>query len=349
MFTTILDVNEFDPDREAIFHAAKIIRSGGLVAFPTETVYGLGADATDSKAAEKIYKAKGRPSDNPLIIHISDPNDYKKYAYPDKRGIMDKLCKEFMPGPLTVVLKKKDVIPYTVTGGLDTVAVRCPANKIANTLISVCGVPIAAPSPHLSGSPSPTKSEHVITDLDGRIDMILCGGSSSIGLESTIIMITDNAVKLLRPGFITKEELETVCGTIEVDKAVTDKLSQSELPLAPGMKYKHYAPKAELVMLAGDDSAVIHFFKESLYSGDGVVCFDEDIDLLPRSFNESVFVLGPKDDPSTQAKNLFDVLRAIDKNGLKRVYTRSPSRKGVGLAVFNRLIKACGYQIISAG
>ncbi|MBQ9543977.1 MAG: threonylcarbamoyl-AMP synthase [Clostridia bacterium] len=353
MNTKILDLSNTSSFDSALALAADTVRKGGLVAFPTETVYGLGADALDPEASKKIYAAKGRPSDNPLIVHIAEPAEVFDYAFPDSRGIAEKLCSSFMPGPLTVVLKKKSIIPDEVTGGLDTVAIRCPSDPVAHAFIAACGVPIAAPSANLSGKPSPTRASHVIDDLDGRVDLILCGEDSAIGLESTIVLVTNERVKLLRPGFITVPQLESVVGKIEIDKAVTDKLRDGERPLAPGMKYRHYAPQAPVTMIKGEDSDVRRFFAEALLDGSAVICFDEDLEFLGGFSTSSgapiVFSLGPQNDHLTQAKRLFDALRTLDRKEVRQIYSRLPEKDGVGLAVFNRLIKACGFCIKRIG
>lgn len=348
METKISFIDENNMDREALSQAGDIIRAGGLVAFPTETVYGLGGNALDASACSKIYEAKGRPSDNPLIVHVASPKEITRYAYEDPRGLLWRLADMFMPGPLTVVLKKKDLIPDTTTGGLDTVAIRCPANAIAREFISACGVPIAAPSANRSGSPSPTKAEHVKKDMDGRIPMILSGEKAAIGLESTIVSLVDDCVKLLRPGFITLEDLEQVCGSVEVCKAVTHQLRPEEVPLAPGMKYRHYAPDTELVMVKGAEESVLNFFSQALEKGKGLICFEEDCLVLNKEqFQHQILSLGEKENSVQQAALLFDVLRQVDALGVSKVFVRAPSQEGVGLAVYNRLIKACAYQMIT--
>ena len=344
----ILNISEPSNESDAYSEAARIIRAGGLVAFPTETVYGLGANALDPCAAKKIYAAKGRPSDNPLIVHTAYPEDIFQYGFPDEAGLAEKICDAFMPGPITVVLKKKSMIPDEVTGGLDTVALRCPSDPSAHRFLEACGVPIAAPSANLSGKPSPTRASHVIHDLDGRIDAIICGPDSLIGLESTIVSVSAGTVKLLRPGFVTLEQLTDLCGHVEVDKAVTSKLADNERPLAPGMKYKHYAPSAPVTMVSGSDDAVIRCFNEALGRGEGVICYEEDKPALSRSRGR-IAVMGSKSDPVSQAKALFDCLRSLDVEDLKAIYARFPSREGVGLAVFNRLIKACGFTVLDLG
>lgn len=346
MKTKVFHVNPVEPDPSTLQSVGRILREGGLVAFPTETVYGLGASALDAKACQNVYRAKGRPSDNPLIVHVSSPDQIYQYACSDSTGLLNKLMQNFMPGPLTVVLKKNEVIPDSVTGGLQTVAIRCPAHPVARKLIEAAGVPVAAPSANLSGSPSPTKAEHVLQDLNGRIDCILCGGEASIGVESTIISLDESGVHLLRPGFVTLEELEEVCGKVYVDKAVLQKLSSDEKPLAPGMKYRHYAPKANTVMVTGADENVRRFLASALQDNVSIICFEEDIDFFPDHFRHRIHILGSKHDPLSQARNLFSILRNADEKDTKTIYTRQPPTEGVGLAVYNRLIKACGFQII---
>ena len=348
MITKISYIDENAMDRSVLEEAGSILRSGGLVAFPTETVYGLGANALDEAACAGVYLAKGRPSDNPLIVHVSDPEEVLLYAYEDGRGLLRCLMKEFMPGPLTVVLKKKEMISDRVTGGLDTVAIRCPSHPVARELIRVSGVPVAAPSANRSGRPSPTKAEHVERDMDGRIPMILHGERSALGLESTIVALREDGVKLLRPGFITLEELERVCGKVEVDKAVVTQLAVDESPLAPGMKYRHYAPETELIMVDGEDEAVRSFFAKALTENLGVVCFDEDLAFISEAAPpDRVISFGKRGDSLFQAQGLFSMLRGVDRMGVKKAYVRMPIKDGLGLAVYNRLIKACGYQLIS--
>lgn len=336
------------PDRveeheEELALAAEIIKRGGLVAFPTETVYGLGANALDEKAAEKIYAAKGRPSDNPLIIHIADKSDYSKYCEIENAEGFKRLTDAFVPGPITIIEKKKSIIPDTVTAGMDTVAVRFPSHPVARRLIELSGVPIAAPSANTSGRPSPTRASHVIEDMMGKVDMIIDSGESDVGLESTIVLIKEGELTLLRPGGITPIELEEVWGKIKLDKAVTEKLSPDEKPLAPGMKYRHYAPSAQVVLLRGEDSRVRDFMKRALEKEEtGVICYEED------GFEESerVKIIGSREDKSEMAHRLFDILRYFDAlEKISIIYARLPDSDGVGLALANRLIKASGYTV----
>ena len=320
---------------------AEIIRQGGLVIFPTETVYGLGANALDSTASAKIYAAKGRPSDNPLICHLASADDAEKYCAVNE--MYKKLAARFMPGPITVILPKKynengePIVPDTTTGGLDSVAVRVPSNRIARKLIEKSGLPIAAPSANISGSPSPTTLRHVLEDMYGRVDCIIDGGDSEIGLESTIVMPKEDKIYLLRPGAVTIEMLRDVCDNIVVDASVTQK--SDARPLAPGMKYRHYAPKSKVVMLDGDDESVYEYLADK--TDCAILCYDGDKCLLCRDHAMS---LGDKNDHLTQAHRLFAALRDLD--GVGTIYARMPSREGVGLAVFNRMVKAAGYEIV---
>ncbi len=322
--------------------AARILKNGGLVAFPTETVYGLGADATDKNAAAKIYAAKGRPSDNPLIIHVASPEDAERYAYTDK--LYYKLAKAYMPGPLTVIMPKKDLVPSEVTGGLETVAVRCPAHPIASALIKKCGVAIAAPSANLSGSPSPTQGAHVIADLNGIIDGIIDGGSCEIGLESTIVKIEDGALVLLRPGAITADALRCVCADVRIAPAVTEVLAENERPLSPGMKYKHYAPAVPLILLEGDRDRVMTFLHNAQNAEKcAILCYHEELDELRR---ERLIDVGSEEDLSAQAQRLFAALRHADELDCDVIYAHLPPRDGIGLALYNRLIRAAAHTVI---
>ncbi len=330
-----------------IARAAEIIKSGGLVAFPTETVYGLGANALDKNAAEKIYAAKGRPSDNPLIAHVARIEDFEKLCVIENEKAFSSLVSHFIPGPITVIQKKRDFIPETVTAGLDTLAVRFPVHTVARALIEASGTPIAAPSANTSGRPSPTKAEHVVEDLYGKVDMIIDGGECSVGVESTIIHIAGTTPKLLRPGAVTLEMLEEVLGEVNVDKAVREKLSQGEKPLAPGMKYRHYAPKAPVIALKGRESAIISYMKKAVQDEKcALLVFDEDLSSLP--LDGRVLSLGKKEDREEHARRLFDILRQFDKMSVEKIYTRIPDEGDIGLAVVNRLLKACGYTVFDA-
>ena len=326
-----------NPKENEIEKAAECVRAGGLCVFPTETVFGLGANALDENAAKKIYEAKGRPSDNPLIVHLSEPVEAELYAYTTEDYY--RLAKAFMPGPLTVIMKARDVIPKTVTGGLDTVAVRVPSYSVAHELIRKAGVPIAAPSANISGRPSPTRVEHVIEDMNGRADIILGGENCEVGVESTIITLCAQRPTVLRPGYITLGQLKTVCPDTVVSEAVLGKYEGQAL--SPGMRYKHYAPKAKVIILDGTQEA---FYNAVPKSGDvGILCFDTD-EKLKTLRNAKTY--GAAKDSNMQAKMLFECLRSFDKDDtIKRIYARMPSDEGVGLAVLNRLIRAAGFNV----
>ncbi len=325
-----------------ISEAASLLRQGGLVAFPTETVYGLGGNATDAAAAEKIYAAKGRPSDNPLIIHIADPKDAELYAHTCE--VYYRLAKAFMPGPLTVILPKKDTIPKTVTGGLDSVAVRCPAHPLARALIREAGFAIAAPSANLSGSPSPSCGEHVIRDLSGRIDAIIDGGECEIGLESTIVKLEGSHAILLRPGAITADALRCVCDSVEIAPAVTQGLGESERPLSPGMKYRHYSPTVPLVLLDGSEHAVLKFLHRAQNTEKcTILCYSEEMKGLR---NERLIDIGAREDLAQQAHTLFSALRHADELDCDIIYAHLPRTDGLGLALYNRLIRAAAHTVL---
>lgn len=328
-------------EEKALNKAVNILKNGGLVAFPTETVYGLGGNGTDALSAKKIYEAKGRPSDNPLIIHVADPKDAEKYAHTSEEYY--KLADAFMPGPLTIILQKKEIIPFSVTGGLDTVAVRCPSHKVARSLIEAFGLPIAAPSANLSGKPSPTCAEHVIDDLFGKVDMIIDGGESEIGLESTIVKLDGNSVTLLRPGAITADAISCVCENVKIASSVIEKLGDNERPLSPGMKYRHYAPSAPFILLDGDDNDVLDFLKKEQLNNDcAILCYSEEVEHL---HNKSVIDIGGRNDYGTQAKRLFSALREADKMNVKAIYSHLPKTTGLGLALYNRMIRAAAHTV----
>lgn len=345
MNTQIVTVNEANlHTSEAQGHleeAAKLLKNGKLVVFPTETVYGLGGDATDATAATKIYAAKGRPSDNPLIIHIADPDDAEKYCH--TTPFYYRLAKAFMPGPLTIILPKKDIIPHEVTGGLDSVAVRCPSHPVAHALIEKAGIPIAAPSANLSGRPSPTCAAHVASDMTGRVDMIIDGGMCDIGLESTIVKLDGEKATLLRPGAITYDALRCVCSEVVVADAVAHQLKANERPLSPGMKYKHYAPASPFVLLEGDAPDVLRFFKQAQATENcAILCYDEESsELSPKN----LLSVGKKEDLATQAHRLFDALRRTDDMHVDIIYGHLPPMEGLGLALYNRMIRAAAHTV----
>ena len=341
MNTEHIKITDIVAEENDLARAASVLRSGGLVVFPTETVYGLGGDATRDEAAKKIYAAKGRPSDNPLIIHIANPADAERYAVTNE--IYYRLAKAFMPGPLTVILPRRESIPTSTTGGLDSVAVRCPAHPVARKLIELCGFPIAAPSANLSGKPSPTSAAHVAQDMDGRVDMIIDGGESEIGLESTIVKIADDGLILLRPGGITRDALSLVCDNVTVADAVLHQLAENERPLSPGMKYRHYAPTAPLVLLSGNDEDVLAYIQQETAARKcAVLCYNEEFDALNNCI---LFPIGQKNDLASQAHKLFAALRDADGTDAEIIYAHLPPQEGLGLALYNRLIRAAAHTI----
>lgn len=330
-----------------IERAAACIRDGGLVVFPTETVYGLGADGTRAEAAEKIYQAKGRPSDNPLIIHISDPSDAALYAQTDE--IYYRLAEAFMPGPLTVVMKAKESVPLTTRGGLSTVAIRCPAHPVANLLIRKAGVCIAAPSANISGKPSPTDAAQVAEDMMGRVNIILDNGSAYFGLESTIVKIEeDSTLTLLRPGKITPEQIKAVIDVpLCISDAVTDRLKEGEVAPSPGMKYRHYAPTAPVTLLEGTVEQCISYIKETKEEAVGIIAYDGDVSSYRKALPKAkIYAFGKKGDELKQAHLLFALLRRADKDGLSHIYAPLPRQKGIGLALYNRMIRAASHHIL---
>ena len=332
---------------QGIRRGAACIRNGGLVVFPTETVYGLGADGTNAAAAKKIYEAKGRPSDNPLIIHIAEPADAALYA--ETGTTYQTLADAFMPGPLTVVMPAKESVPMQTRGGLSTVAVRCPAHPVANLLIRLSGVCIAAPSANLSGKPSPTDARQVAEDMMGRVDMILDDGSSDFGLESTIVKIEDDgSLTLLRPGKITPEELRAATGVpLAISDAVTDKLKEGAAAPSPGMKYRHYAPTAPLTLLEGDCRTCVEYIKKEGISAIGIIAYDEDVPFFRSAFpNAKIYAFGKREDELTQAHELFKILRLLDKESLVQIYAPLPRKSGIGLALYNRMIRAASHSIV---
>ncbi len=341
MRTELIKIEDIIKQEKDLLRAADVLQGGGLVVFPTETVYGLGGNALDADAAQRIYAAKGRPSDNPLIIHIANPEDAAHYAIPNDTYF--RLARAFMPGPLTVILPKRENVPSTVTGGLDTVAVRCPAHPVARRLIELAGIPIAAPSANRSGKPSPTSSAHVAQDMDGRVSMILDGGESEIGLESTIVKLDGDRVTLLRPGGITYDALCMVCDNVTVADAVTHQLAEGERPLSPGMKYRHYAPNAPVVLLNGDDERVLRFLQnEQATKNCAILCYSEEVPYLnPRN----LLPVGAKEDLSAQAKRLFSALREADATDAEIIYAHLPPMEGLGLALYNRMIRAAAHTV----
>ena len=349
MKTILAKVDLCQPEAmEIIQTAAKILQEGGLVAFPTETVYGLGGNGLDGTACEKIYIAKGRPSDNPLILHISEFEELQPIVRgisPAAKALMD----AFWPGPLTMVFPKSDIVPEKATGGLDTVAVRFPNHPVARAIIKASGLPIAAPSANSSGKPSPTRASHVEFDLNGKIDMIVDGGAAEWGLESTIVDVSGEVPMILRPGAVTKEMMEEVVGKVEIDPAILQKPAADLKPKAPGMKYTHYSPKAEVVLVKGETEAVVdeinRLAAEDMAQGykTGVMATEETKDLYKADI---VLSLGSRERPEEIGANLFKYLRKFDFLGAEKVYSEVFSEEGEGMAIMNRLNKAAGYCVI---
>lgn len=334
-------------DEDAIQRAGTVLRAGGLAAFPTETVYGLGGNALDAEASRKIYAAKGRPSDNPLIVHIARMEDLETVA----RNIPEnarKLAEACWPGPLTMILEKTEAVPSETTGGLDTVAVRFPSNKIAQALILAAGGFVAAPSANTSGRPSPTTAAHVIEDLGDRIDCILDGGMVKIGLESTIVDFTDGTPMILRPGYLNQQMLEQILGTVRVDPGIL--AEQSDIrPKAPGMRYKHYAPKADLTIIEGPEKNVVSKIRE--LSGEqlgrgvrvGIICTDE---TREKYSGGDVKSIGARSDEASIARHLYGILREFDDDHVEIIYSEAFDTPEMGQAIMNRLLKAAGHKLI---
>lgn len=326
--------------------AAAILRDGGLVGIPTETVYGLGANGLNEEAVAHIFEAKGRPQDNPLILHIPDASWLERYCK-DIPLTAYKLADAYWPGPMTMILRRKDIVPDAVTAGLDTVGMRCPAHPLCRAIIDAAGVPVAAPSGNTSGRPSPTTAQHMLEDMDGKIDAIVDGGPCSVGVESTIIDLTETPARLLRPGGITLEQLEAVLGEVAVDPAVTRLMGAGEQPKAPGMKYRHYAPKAPVTVVTGDPQKSAEYIASHASPEDGIICFDEFLPLFTRrSETRPVMDLGPAGDKEEQARHIFDALRSFDHTSVPAIWAQCPDATGIGLAIANRLNKAAGFHII---
>ena len=323
--------------------AAQIIRQGGLVAIPTETVYGLGANGMDESAVAKIFEAKGRPQDNPLILHLYGAEQMVDYCenIPESAWL---LAKTFWPGPLTMVLPAKDHVPKRTTGGLSTVAVRCPDSPITRQIIRLAGVPLAAPSANISGKPSTTTAEHVRHDHDGRIDAIVDGGPCRVGVESTIIDLTEERPRLLRPGGVTPEQLLEVLGDLVVDKAVTAKIDNDTVVKTPGMKYRHYAPQSQVIIVAGSKEKAAKYIHAHFVPGDRVLCFREE---LPLYRGCDPLAYGREADVDSLSAGLFAALRELDDPNVGTVYARCPQGGGVAYAVQNRLNKAAGFCIVN--
>ena len=331
----------------ALRRAGEVIRAGGLVAFPTETVYGLGGDALNRESSRKIYAAKGRPSDTPLIVHICRFEDIRQIVkeVPEEAR---RIAEAFWPGPLTMILPKSELVPKETTGGLDTVAVRFPSDKIAQKLIEYSGGYIAAPSANLSGRPSPTVAKYVAEDMDGRIEMIIDGGAVGIGLESTIIDLTVSPPQILRPGYVTEEMLRKVLGRVDTDVTILS-ADSGQAPKAPGMKYRHYAPKGELTIVEGEPDAVVAYIngqvQKARENGEktGVIGTDE---CAGRYCADVVKSVGSREDEESIARHLFTALREFDDENVERMYSESFDSAGLGQAIMNRLLKAAGHHVV---
>ncbi len=324
--------------------AAEIIKNGGLVAIPTETVYGLGADGLNPDAVAKIFVAKGRPQDNPLILHITGAQDLDKLCHHIPESAY-RLAEKFWPGPLTMVLPARDIIPKCTTAGLSTVAVRCPDNAITRQIIALSGTPIAAPSANLSGKPSTTTAQHVLHDHKGKLELIVDGGPCQVGVESTIVDLTETPPRLLRPGGITPEQLTEVLGQLTVDKAVTARIDKDAVVKAPGMKYRHYAPQCQVLIVSGSREKAAAYVRAHYVPGDRVLCFEEE---LPLYDGCDPLAYGKEADTATLSAGLFAALRELDDPSVHKVYARCPEGGGIAYAVQNRLKKAAAFQIIDA-
>ena len=347
MNTKVVFIDEQHIDLDVIKEAGELIKKGELVGFPTETVYGLGGDALKPDSSRKIYAAKERPSDNPLIIHIAKWEDLDAICE-DVPDTAKRLADVFWPGPLTMILKKKPIVPLETTGGLQTVAVRMPSHPVALAFIEAAGGYVAAPSANVSGRPSPTLAKYVKEDMDGKIPLILDGGQVGIGVESTIVDLTEEVPMILRPGFVTKEMLEQVLGEVREDATLME-VHKDVAPKAPGMKYRHYAPKGNLVIVSGDEEAVISYINEACQKAElegkktGVICTKENAE---RYETKNVKIIGSKAEETTIAHGLYQCLRECDDEDLEVIFTESFPTKGIGQAIMNRLLKAAGHQII---
>ncbi len=329
---------------DKISAAAKILREGGLVGIPTETVYGLGANGLDGNAVRRIFEAKGRPQDNPLILHVTGAQWLPRYCR-DIPPMAYVLARKFWPGPLTMILKRQDIVPDETTAGLDTVGVRCPNHPVTLAIIREAGIPIAAPSANTSGRPSCTTAQDVLEDMSGKIDGVVDGGPCTVGVESTILDLTCEPPRLLRPGGLPLEDLERLIGPIDVDKAVTGALKEGEQPRAPGMKYRHYAPKAPVTVVTGAPAVSAQEILRRVTPTSGVICFDEFVHLFKE---QEVHALGPSCDKLTQAQKVFDALRTFDGSAVTEIYAQCPDNRGLGLAIGNRLKKAAGFHVVEA-
>ena len=345
MKTEIFHITDPGAQQGEIETAAAILRDGGLLGIPTETVYGLGANGLNTDAVRRIFEAKGRPQDNPLILHIPEAGWLTRYCRNIPPAAYE-LARRFWPGPLTMILRRRANVPNATTGGLDTVGIRCPDHPVTLAIIRAAGVPVAAPSGNLSGRPSPTCARHMIEDMDGRIDGIVDGGPCGVGVESTIIDLTTPIPRLLRPGGLPLESLREALGEVAVDKAVLAPLAAGERPKAPGMKYRHYAPKAPVTVVTGDSRRTARYIRENLGENTGVICFEEYREEFPGCVVEP---MGSVLDKAEQARRVFDALRAFDATGVTAIFAQCPGEGGLGLAVANRLKKAAGFQVVNLG
>lgn len=347
--TRLLKVESIEKDIEKIISAAETLKSGGTVVFPTETVYGLGANALDKEAVGKIFNAKGRPADNPLIVHIWNIEQAELFSA-DIPLSFKALAESFWPGPLTLVVKKSDALPHIVTAGLDTVGIRMPDNLIALELLKHAKVPVAAPSANISGSPSPTSANHVIKDLDGRVDVIIDGGDSRVGLESTVLDISGEFPVVLRPGAVTKEQLEKVVGKVELDKHLIIKCQETTIkPRSPGVKYRHYSPKAEVILFEGSVNNIV---QEIMTRTQGFISQGKKVGIIAteqtrQAYNSGLILsVGDRDKPETIAANLFRLLREFDEKKVDIILMEAVEKNGIGMAIMNRMVRAAGYNII---
>lgn len=347
-----IELNAPDWDKQ-LDHAAEVLRAGGLVAFPTETVYGLGANALDANAVEGIYRAKGRPADNPLIVHITQ-TDALQTLVSSIPTAASALMEAFWPGPLTLVMPKSDRVPSIITAGLDTVAIRMPFHPIALALIRKAGIPVAAPSANSSGRPSPTLAKHVLEDLNGKVDIIIDGGSSHVGVESTVLDLTVEPPMILRPGGVTQEQLRKILGAVSTDPSLSKSPADHVVPRSPGMKYRHYAPKAAMLLIQGPHERVVSEIGRradlcvSEGTATGILTTDETAAYYEPSLHTSCRFLsmGSRLHPETLASNLFRCLREFDEKKVDVILAEAPEIEGIGTAVMNRMMKAAGGNII---
>lgn len=347
MVTEVVKIKDVSKAHMQLKHAGEIIKAGGLVAFPTETVYGLGGDALNKEASQKIYAAKGRPSDNPLIVHVADYDALHAIVKQIPKAAQQ-LAEKFWPGPMTLIFEKKDIVPMETTGGLSTVAVRMPSHEVAREFIREAGGYVAAPSANLSGRPSPTKASHVIEDMSGRIEMIIDGEDADIGLESTIIDVTGATPMILRPGYVTGTMVQEAVGTVAYDPAVFGTATEGLRPKAPGMKYRHYAPQGELAIVRGEREQVISYIRsacEKKSEGErvGIIATEETFSCYKA---DMVANIGARQDQDAIAKHLYGILRDFDEQKITKIYSEEFDSSGIGQAIMNRLIKAAGHQII---